>query len=45
VAVGWQLLQAKELTAQEQRLTEQLLQAKFSASLLPKTLVLTQEGC
>jgi hypothetical protein len=33
----------QDLTAQEQRLTEQLLQSKFSTSLLPKTLVFTQE--
>lgn len=33
----------QDLTAQEQRLTEQALQARFSASLLPKTLVFTQE--
>lgn len=33
-----------ELTKQEQRLTELELEARFSASLLPKTLVFTQEG-
>jgi hypothetical protein len=33
----------EDLTAQEQRLTEQVLQARFSTSLLPKTLVFTQE--
>jgi hypothetical protein len=33
----------EDLTQQEQRLTEQLLQARFSSSLLPKTLVFTQE--
>jgi hypothetical protein len=33
----------EDVTCQEQRLTEQLLQARFSSSLLPKTLVFTQE--
>lgn len=33
-----------DLTKQEQRLTEAELEGRFSASLLPKTLVFTQEG-
>lgn len=33
----------QDLTQQEQRLTEAELEARFSASLLPKTLVFTQE--
>ena len=32
-----------DLTQQEQRLTEEQLESVFSASLLPKTLVFTQE--
>jgi hypothetical protein len=33
----------RELTQQEQRLTEAELESGFSTSLLPKTLVFTQE--
>jgi hypothetical protein len=32
-----------DVTSQEQRLTQEVLEARFSASLLPKTLVFTQE--
>jgi hypothetical protein len=33
----------EDVTQQEQRLTEAELESRFSASLLPKTLVFTQE--
>lgn len=33
----------QDVTQQEQRLTEAELESRFSASLLPKTLVFTQE--
>lgn len=37
------IVAGQDLTQQEQRLTEAELEARFSASLLPKTLVFTQE--
>jgi hypothetical protein len=37
------IVDGHDLTQQEQRLTEAELEARFSASLLPRTLVFTQE--
>lgn len=37
------IVNGQDLTQQEQRLTEKELEERFSASLLPRTLVFTQE--